>query len=312
MTGWQFSHRPARAAAFPQSPPCVSTPDAGIPRCTARYLICGRRRDHREGEGLSPRTVRYVATILHKVLGQAVRDGLLLKNPADAATPPSAREAKPPEMHPWTEPQLAAFLGWARENSQSYALWHTLAYTGARRGEMLALRWRDADLDAGTVTIRRSAGMVRNAGEGAAVVEGLTKSGKPRVVRLDGDAVDVLRAHKVARGEMALQLARPDALVFGDIEGAHRNPEHTSRQFTRDTERCQASLGAAAVPACRLHDLRHCRATVLLTAGVPVHVVSRRLGHSSPVVTMTVYAHLMPGSDDEAAAVFGRRIRGVA
>jgi integrase len=211
---------------------------------------------------LSPRTVRYIATIVHKVLAHAVRDGLLLKNPADAATPPSAREAKPPEMHPWAEAQLAAFLSWARDNSQSYALWHTLAYTSARRGEMLALRWLDADLDTGTVTIRRSAGMVRNAGEGAAVVEGLTKSGKPRVVRLDDDAIAMLRAHKIERGKMALQLARPDALVFGDIEGGHRNPEHTSRQFIRDIERCQAVLGAAAVPMCRLHDLRHCHATV--------------------------------------------------
>lgn len=83
----------------------------------------------------------------------------------------------------WTAAQLAAFLGWARDNSQSFALWHDLANTGNRRGEALSVRWRDHDLEAGTVSVRRSAGMVRNAGEGAEVIEGPAKSGKPRGVR---------------------------------------------------------------------------------------------------------------------------------
>ena len=67
-----------------------------------RHLEKSGRKDHREGEGLSARTVRYMHTIIHGVLGQAVRDGLLLRNPADAATPPSAREAKAPEMTCWS------------------------------------------------------------------------------------------------------------------------------------------------------------------------------------------------------------------
>jgi integrase len=274
-------------------------------RLTAHYRVLetSGRKDHREGEGLSPRTVRYLHTIIHKVLGQAVRDGLLLRNPADAATPPSAREARAPEMHPWDAGQLAAFLGWAEQSSQNYPLWHLLSMTGMRRGEALALRWRDADLEAGTLRVRRSAGMVRNAGESASVVEGDTKSGKPRVIDLDEDAVSVLRAHRKARGAMALQLVASGALVFGDLEGAHRNPEHVSRQFGRDVERC------GQVPGVRLHDLRHSHATILLTAREPVHVVSQRLGHASPVVTMTVYAHVLPGSQREAAGTFARIVR---
>jgi integrase len=173
-----------------------------------------------------------------------------------------------------------------------------------RRGEALALRWRDADLDAATLRVRRSAGMIRNAGEGAGVVEGDTKSGKPRLIDLDAPTVAVLRAHRRERGALALQLARDDALVFGDIEGRHRNPEHVSRQFARDVERCCGELGADALPGLRLHDLRHSHATVLLTAGVPVHVVSQRLGHTSAVVTMTVYAHVLPGSQRDAADRF--------
>jgi integrase len=193
-----------------------------------------------------------------------VRDGLLARNPADAATPPTAAEAKAPEMNCWTAGQLSAFLGWAEENSQNFPLWHNLANTGERRGEALSCRWRDLDLDAPTASIRRSAGMVRNAGESAQVIEGATKSGKPRVIDLDAATVTVLRAHRKARGSTALQLARDDALVFGDIEGDHRNPEHVSRQFARDIARCRQALGADTLPAIRPHDLRHTHATILL------------------------------------------------
>ena len=208
----------------------------------------------------------------------------------------------------WTAGQLAAFLGWAREHSQSSAVWHNLANTGQRRGETLSVRWRDHDLDAATVSIRRSAGIVRNAGEGAGVVEGATKSGKPRVIDLDDATVAVLRAWRKERGSMALQLARDDALVFGDLEGKHRNPEQVSRQFGRDIARCRAALGEDALPVIRLHDLRHTHATILLLAGVPVHVVSQRLGHASPTITLSVYAHVMPGNQREAADLFARLV----
>jgi integrase len=278
-------------------------------KLTAHYRVLetSGRKDHRAGEGLSARTVRYLHTIIHGVLGQAVKDGLLSRNPADAATPPTAREAKPPEMTPWDAAQLAGFLGWAREHAPgSYPLWWVLAFTGMRRGELLSLRWRDIDLDAGTISVRRSAGMVRNAGEGAEMVEDDTKSGKPRVIDIDPATAEVIRDWKRERGSLSLTLARPAALVFGDLEDDHRNGEHVSRQFNRDVERF------GQVPAIRLHDLRHTHATLLLLAGQPVHVVSQRLGHASAVVTMTVYAHVLPGNQREAASVFAEMIRKAA
>jgi integrase len=274
-----------------------------------RDLERSGRADHRQGEGLSPRTVRYIATILSSALADAVKTARLARNPAALATPPTARQAKSPEMTCWSAAQLAAFLGWAEGKSQSVVLWTVLAMTGMRRGEALALRWRDIDLEARTVRIRRSAGIVRNAGESAGVVEGDTKSGKPRVVDLDADTVAVLRAWRKQRGLLALQLARDDALVFGDLEGAHRNPEHVSRQFARDLTRCRATLGRENLPMIRLHDLRHTHATILLLAREPVHVVSQRLGHASPVVTMTVYAHVLPGSQRESANLFARLVK---
>jgi integrase len=279
-------------------------------KLTAHYQVLEKsgRKDHRAGEGLSARTTRYVHVIIHRVLAQAVKDGQLPRNPADAATPPTAREARPPEMTCWSAAQLAAFMGWARENAANYPLWHLLAMTGMRRGEALALRWRDFSADDGTLTIQRSAGMVRVKGEGAEMVEDSTKTSKPRVIDLDTQTVAVLRLWKTRRGEMALQLARPDSLIFGDLEGAHRNGEHVSRQFARDIARCREAIGEDQLPLSRLHDLRHTHATILLTSREPVHVVSQRLGHASLVITMTVYAHVLPGSQREAAERFARLI----
>jgi integrase len=87
-----------------------------------------------------------------------------------------------------------------------------------------------------------------------------------------------------------------------------RNPEHTSLRFARDIARCQQALGEDAVPGIRLHDLRHTHATILLLAGVPVHVVSQRLGHASPTITLGIYAHVMPGNQRDAAGLFARLV----
>ena len=102
----------------------------------------GRMDPKHIGEGMSARTVRYIHTVLKAALRHAVSDGLLAVNPADRAIPPSAAEAKPPEMHPWTADELRAFLAWSRSHSDElHPAWHLLAMTGMRRGELLGLRY---------------------------------------------------------------------------------------------------------------------------------------------------------------------------
>jgi integrase len=111
---------------------------------------------------------------------------------------------------------------------------------------------------------------------------------------MDPATVTVLRTLRKHRGGgLALQLVRDDALVFGDIEGQHRNPEHTSRAFARDQARCREALGADALPVIRLHDLRHTHATILEGRGV----------------ARTVYSHVLPGSQRDAANLFARLVR---
>ena len=112
----------------------------------------------------------------------------------------------------------------------------------------------------------------------------------------DAATVAVLRVHRRERGAVALQLARDDALVFGDHEGRYLHPERFTRTFRAEVARCRKAIGDQALPEIRLHDLRHTHATLLLTAREPVDIVSERLGHASPVITETVYAHVLPGS----------------
>ena len=261
--------------------------------------------------GLSARTVRYVYTILRSALSDAVKQGRLLVNPTDRSTPPSPSEARPPEMQAWTAAELGRFLGWAEAYDGDLAMgWRLLAATGMRRGEALALRWRDIDLDVARLAVRRSVGVVKTKGAGERLVEGPTKTGRSRVVDLDSGTVAALRAYRAARELLAPDLVRDSALVLSNLDGSHRHPERFSRRFTGHIARARQALGEERLPVIRLHDLRHTHATLLLADGVPVKVVSERLGHASATITLTVYQHVHPGMGREAADRFAALLEG--
>lgn len=176
--------------------------------------------------------MRYIHTILSAALSAVTKSGRFARNQAAKAHPPTARQAKAPEMDPWT----------ASSSARSSA-------------GLLALCWRDVDLDAGTVRVRRSVGVVRVLGEGSEVIEGDTKTGKPRVVDLGDATVTELRHHKRDRGGLALQLVRDDALIFGDHEGRHLHPERFSRTFAAELVRCGPPLAHLMLCSERLrHD----------------------------------------------------------
>jgi integrase len=254
-----------------------------------------------------------------RALTDAVRvEQVLATNPAERAKLPRTRRGEPGTV--WTAGQLAAFLEQASTH-RLYAFFRLAAYTGARRGELLALRWAALDLDAAEVTLRGSTDVID--GER---VEDTTKSGRSRVVSLDAGTVAVMREHRRRQLEERMKagpLWVESGFVFTAEDGAPVFPDTLSllmRKLIRDyNEPAVPGRGRghprkppprpdAPLPPARLHDLRHVHATTLLLAGVPVHVVANRLGHADPSTTLRVYAHVLRDPAAGAADVFARAI----
>ena len=216
-------------------------------------------------------------------------------------------------MQAWTAGELARFLRWAEGREPDLAMgWRLLAVTGMRRGDALALRWRDVDLDAGRLQVRRSVGTVKTKGAAEQLVEGPTKTGQARAVDIDSDTVAALRAYRATRGSLSLELVRDAALVLGTFDGRYRHPERYSRRFVEQVVQAPRALGDDQLPRIRLHDLRHTHTTLLLAAGEPVKVVSERLGHANAMITLTVYQHVHPGMGRQGRRPVRRAVEGLS
>lgn len=252
------------------------------------------------GQRVAPATVRRLHTALRSALTQAVRWEWIARNPATNATLPTL---PPSEVRPPEPADVAKLITAAEEHDPDFAAWlHLAAAAGARRGELVALRWSDLDLDAGTVLFARA---LVEGPDG--VVEKTTKTRKGRRLSLDAATVAVLRVHRARALERAMACGArlaPDAWVFtGDAAGRTPwRPELPSRRFIRLRRR----LGLEV----RLHDLRHFHATRLLVAGVDVATVAGRLGHSGGGrTTLAVYSHFLEQADRHAADVIGNVMR---
>lgn len=244
----------------------------------------------RKGKPLSPKTVRNVHTTIHTALSEAVRLGRISRNPAELATPSGGSSR---EMQTWTAEQVGAFLHHVRED-RLYAAWLTLATTGLRRGELLGLRWKDTDLEAGRLAIRRTLVLV---GGQPTVLDPKTRKSR-RNVPIPAETVVALKAHRTAqkRERVALGPGYQDSgLVFCREDGAPLHPGTFSEHFERHAK-------AAGLPKIRVHDIRHTFATLALQAGIPAKVVSETLGHAGVAITLDTYSHVVPGMQEDAAA----------
>src|SRR5215831_3551932 len=243
--------------------------------------------------GLSARVVRYTDTILSSALAQAVKWDMLLRNPCDAVTPPR-RVRK--EMNAMTREQAAKFLAAVRGTRMS-ALFIFALTTGMRPQEYLGLKWSDVDLSKRTATVRRAIVWSQKKGIGWHFDEPKTPQSR-RTIPLPASTVAALIEHKRRQGEERLRVG-PDwqdlGLVFATYFG---NPIDIS---TLTKQWFKPALAAAQLSAFRLYDLRHTHATLLLADGVNPKVVSERLGHSTIVLTLDTYCHVLPDMQEDAA-----------
>ncbi|HAM54327.1 MAG TPA: hypothetical protein DCQ64_02515 [Candidatus Rokubacteria bacterium] len=234
----------------------------------------------------APATRRKRYNVTHSALTQAVAWRLLAENPLDVVKPPPV---PPSEVTALDEATTAALL--AETDGSRYAAAALVAVTtGLRRGELLALRWRDVDLDAATLRVARSA----DEEAGKPVVFKAPKTGKGRTIGLMAATVAALRRHKATQAAERLAAKRwvEHGLVFPNTHGEPWRPSTFSVGWGR--------LMAAHKRELRFHDLRHTHATLLLRAGTPVDSVAKRLGHASAMTTIRVYSHVLEDADASA------------
>lgn len=255
--------------------------------------------------GLSPTSVLRIHAILRKACNDAVRWGLITRNPVGLADPPPLRvvqASRRRSMHTWAPAELCEFLA-ATESHELYPMWFFASTTGVRRSELLGQRVPDLDLDAATATVRQT---VTPSEDGYRPTDDQKTQRSARTVHLDRRTVTVMRDHLEAQQKIRRQIGlgwNEQQLVFPRADGRWWNPPAITLAFIRAVKR-------AGVPRIRLQDLRHTHASLLLAAGVNPKVVSERLGHSSVAFTLDTYAHVMPGMQPEAAELFTNLVLG--
>jgi len=241
---------------------------------------------------LASRTIRHAHGVLRTAINHAAAIEVVERNVATLIRPP-AGERK--EIEILAADQIAATLDKLRDHPSLFPIVALALGTGARRGEIAALRWSDLDLDGATVRIERALEQTK---AGLRIKAPKTAAGR-RTVSLPAFTVTALRDHRRKALELRLALgigALPaDAPVFGDHEGNWPSPYSIS-------DRWRDAVKNRALPKVTFHALRHSHASALIAARLDVVAISRRLGHASPALTLSVYGHLFSNSDDKAAA----------
>lgn len=269
---------------------------ADVARLYADLLTEGRVRG-KIGTPLSPKTVRNIANTLHKALSDGVKWSKVSRNVADGIDLPRFER---PDLDVWDGDQIRRFLDYVAGSGDYLGpIWRLMLATGMRRGEVLGLHWDDVDMVDKVVTIKESRVQVRGV---TMTTTPKTKAGR-RNVSLDSATVIALASLRNAQEDAREKLgAWTSNLVATDLDGQPIEPDALSRRF-------KSVAGRAGMPAgTRLHDLRHSAAVLMLTQGVPIHIVSGRLGHANPSITLTIYAHFLPSADKLAADVIGNAL----
>ncbi len=249
------------------------------------------------GKGLAESTVRSAYTILRAVLDTAVRDGALASNPAAVIRRPKVTSREAAHL---TTAQVADLLR-AAEGTRYAPLFALLVHTGLRRGEALALRWADVDLEKGLLRVRGTLARVQRR---LVVTEPKTARSK-RFVPLSAPAERLLRDVRATQDDerrRAGSVWQETGFVFTTVTGEPCDPRNALRALKVAAEK-------AGLPHAGLHTLRHSAASVMLISGVPLKVVSEILGHSSIAIAGDVYGHVAPdvarGAMDILGAAFG-------
>ena len=293
---WYRTHVRASSAMQRQSHvTCHLLPQLGHVRLSDLRAHHARDLYRRLGDTHSRNTLRAVHSTFSTALNRAVEWGYLSSNPIAGCSPP---KAEPREATLWGGDQLHDFLA-TIEDETLRMLCLTIALTGMRRGEALALRWRDLDLERGALQV--AATVTRVVG-GERVGPPKTSRGRRRLI-LHPELVDALRAFKTRQEAHYARFGNAgEEWVFAKPDGTRLSGRTTQRHWQR-------ALARTEVHPIRIHDLRHGVATTMLGAGVPLKIVSEYLGHGSIRTTADTYQHVTEEMSRLAADSLGALIQ---
>ncbi|GAA0989525.1 Putative prophage phiRv2 integrase [Nocardioides aquaticus] len=249
------------------------------------------------GRPITVSTLRRVHATLMSAMNTAVRRGLIERNPAATVELPRTPR---PTMNAWTAEELGRFLTLTTADPMNM-MFVLLGLVGLRRGEAVALRWSDLDLNAGLLRVEQTSVRV-----GGRTVIGPPKSSSgQRVVAIDEETARRLQWHQCRQRLSVLRASDervpPPTQVFTTERGEPLDPAYVSRLFSR-------LIAHHNLRPIRLHDLRHTSASVGLASGESLVEVSRRLGHSSITITADVYSHVSPEVAKSSAERLARTI----
>jgi len=245
------------------------------------------------------RTAEVLHRILHKALSLAVMWGWLAASPADRVVAPKHHSERKEMWTPW---QLRAFLKGAQGHWQG-PLWLAAIASGCRVGELLALQWADVDLAAGCLRVSKS---VQPIGGEWVVSTPKTRAGE-RTISLPPEGVAALKRQRSQQVEWRLSAGRE----WPGGEAAFTMPTGLLIWSSTITRALQGQCKRLGLPYLTMHGLRHLHASLLLSQGVSVPLVSQRLGHANPAITLQVYAHPLGRGDEQAAVAIGKALAGV-
>jgi len=245
------------------------------------------------GTSLSPKTVRQTHVPLHQALDLAVEWDMIPSNPAAHVRLPKLKQKEKTILSPQ---QVGVLLRQTRAD-RLHPLWYLLVTTGARKGEVLGLKWSDLDLQTGNLSIRRQ--IIRKTGEGLVLEELKTETSR-RTIPLGGGMLVALREHR--RRQVEERVAsdwweeRPEFrdLMFITRHGKPLDPATTWLDFQRTLEHC-------GLPKMTLHGLRDTAASSMLSQGIDAKTIAERLGHSDVALTLRIYSHVTPAMHRDAA-----------
>lgn len=243
---------------------------------------------HDEGKSLS--LIKQVHLIISGALKQAQKEQKVFRNVADAVELPKGNKKT---VRPLTKEQVKVFMDSVKSNKY-YPVFVLEIGTGLRRGELLALRWKDIDLEAGTLTVRETLNRITksNGNRKTMLVFQPPKTERSkRTIKLKDNVIKVLKEQQLATGKRD----KPDELVFSNKDGGPLDP----RAFTKRYERL---LEKAEIPKTSFHALRHTVAVLLIQSGALVKNVQDLLGHEKYSTTMDIYAEFLPEEEKDKTA----------